>query len=57
MTRRPDPVLLTAGLGLVGLGAVLLLDALGSVDLGFGLLAPAVLAVIGAVLLVSGLRA
>lgn len=53
--RRPDPVSLTAGLALVALGSLLLFDELEALDLGFGLLGPAVLAVAGAILLVSGL--
>ena len=55
MRRRPDPVSLTAGIALVLLGALLLIDALGVVRLEFGLLGPAVLAAAGATLLASGL--
>jgi hypothetical protein len=53
--RRPDPLSLTAGLVLVALGAVLLLDRTGAADLGFGVIAPAVCAALGAILLASGL--
>jgi hypothetical protein len=40
---------------LLALGSVLLLDALGLVDLGFGLFAPVACAVTGAILLANGL--
>jgi hypothetical protein len=48
-------VSLTAGLALVVLGAVLLLDRTGTVDLTFGSMAPIAFAAIGAILLASGL--
>jgi len=44
-----------AGLVLVALGAVLLLDRLEVLDLRFGTLAPIACAAVGAVLLASGL--
>jgi hypothetical protein len=53
--RRPDPPSLTAGLVLIALGGVLLLDRAGAVDLGFGVVAPVVCAALGAILLASGL--
>jgi LiaI-LiaF-like transmembrane region len=54
-TARPDAVSLTAGLALVVLGAVLLLDRMGTVDLTFSSMAPIAFAAIGAILLASGL--
>ena len=54
-TARPDPVSLTAGLVLVVLGAILLLDRTGTVDLTFSSMAPIAFAAIGAILLASGL--
>ena len=53
--RRPDPPSLVAGLALVVLGALLLADSLGGIDLDFAALGPLVLAVVGATLLASGL--
>ncbi len=52
---RPQVPVLVAGLALVGLGVLLLLDATGAVALRFGWLAPAVCAVLGAALLAAGL--
>jgi hypothetical protein len=52
---RPDIPALVAGLALLTFGGVLLLDALGAVDLGFGLFAPLACAVAGAILLANGL--
>jgi hypothetical protein len=52
---RPDLRSLVAGLGVLALGALLLLDALGAVDLTFALFAPVACAVTGAILLVNGL--
>jgi hypothetical protein len=54
-TGRPDAVSLTAGLALVVLGAVLLLDQAGTLELTFGSMAPVVFAAIGVILLASGL--
>jgi hypothetical protein len=56
MTRRPDLPSLVAGLGVVLMGAVLLADAEGAIDLSFAALAPLACAVIGAVLLATGLN-
>jgi hypothetical protein len=44
-----------AGLGVLTFGGVLLLDALGALDLTFGSFAPLACAVTGAILLASGL--
>ncbi len=52
---RPEAVSLTAGLALVALGTVVLLDRLGTLDLTFGATAPIVLGAVGAILLASGL--
>ena len=53
--RRVDRVSLTAGVVLVLLGAVLCLDQLDVIDLGFGLSAAALCAAAGAMLVASGL--
>lgn len=53
---RRDDVSLAAGVGLVALGALLLLDQSGAIDLTLGWLGATVAAVLGTVLLVSGLR-
>ena len=52
---RADRTLVAAGLATVALGALFLLDQLGVIDLKFGYAGPAVLAAIGAVLLIAGL--
>jgi len=52
--RRVDLVSLIAGLAVCGLGVLLLLDRTGTLDLRFNYAAPAVLAVLGLVLLVLG---
>lgn len=52
---RADLPALVAGLALLALGGVLLLDALEAIDLGFGLFAPVACAVTGAILLANGL--
>jgi hypothetical protein len=54
-TARPDAVSLTAGLVLVVLGGVLLLDRTGALDLTFRSMAPMAFAAVGAILLASGL--
>jgi hypothetical protein len=46
---------LAAGLAVVTLGVLLLLDQAGALDLGFGYAVPAVLATAGAALLAFGL--
>ena len=53
--RRPDVPSLVAGLSIVGFGVVLLLDQVGTLELGFAALGPIVFAVIGGILLASGL--
>jgi hypothetical protein len=54
-TAKPDIPALVAGVALIAFGKVLLLDALGLIDLGFGLFAPVACAVTGAILLANGL--
>ena len=51
-----DDVSLAAGVGVVALGALLLLDQSGAIELTFGWLGAIVAAVVGTVLLASGLR-
>jgi len=51
----PDRLSLTAGLVLIVLGAVLLLDSAGTLDLSFGAMAPIAFGAVGAILLASGL--
>lgn len=53
--RRFDWTSLAAGLVLMGLGSLLLLDRTDAIDLRFGYLWPALLAAVGAILLASGL--
>jgi hypothetical protein len=56
MTRsRPDLLSLAAGFGLIVFGAVLLLDAVGTVDLSWQALAPLACFLVGDVLLAAGL--
>jgi hypothetical protein len=52
---RPDIPALVAGLALLAIGGILLLDALGAFELTFGVFAPAACAVMGAILLANGL--
>lgn len=52
---RPDAATLVAGLALLALGVVLLLDSLGSVRASFANIAPIVCATVGAILLATGL--
>ena len=52
---RPDIPALVAGLALLAFGAVLLMNALHAIDLGFGGFAPIACAVTGAILLANGL--
>ena len=51
---RPDIPALVAGLALLALGGVLLLNALDAIDLGFGFFAPFACAAMGAILLANG---
>jgi hypothetical protein len=53
--RRADRTLIVAGLATVALGALLLLDRTGVLDVRFDYMLPAVLAAVGAVLLAAGL--
>ena len=52
---RPDRLLLVAGCVLSAFGVVLLLDRTGTIELSFGSMAPMAFAVVGAVLLATGL--
>jgi hypothetical protein len=52
---RPDVPTLVAGVAIATLGALVLADERGGLDLRFGWLGPACLAVVGAILLASGL--
>ena len=53
--RRPDSLSLVAGLALIAFGIVLLLDGTGALELHFDTMAPMAFAVVGAILLTSGL--
>lgn len=57
MTPRPgfDPASLVAGLIVIALGVVLLLDQAGAFDLSWAYMAPLVLAALGGILLACGL--
>jgi hypothetical protein len=55
MRRVADSLALAAGIAVTALGALLVLDEAGVLDLRFDALGPAVLAAVGAVLLVAGL--
>lgn len=55
MASRPDRTSLVAGLAIVVFGLVLLLDRTDVLDLRFTALAPLALAMIGVILLASGL--
>jgi hypothetical protein len=50
-----DRLSLVAGLALVAFGVVLLLDRSGALSLSFGVTAPMAFAVVGAILIASGL--
>lgn len=52
---RPDVPTLVAGIAVIVLGAVLLADSAGALELGFAAFAPIALAAVGATLLASGL--
>ena len=51
----PDLRSIVASIAVLALGAVLLLDDTGVIELSFGILAPVACAATGAILLVSGL--
>jgi len=53
--RRPDLTSVVAGVCVIGLGVVLLLDATGTLELRFAVLAPAACAALGAILVASGM--
>jgi hypothetical protein len=53
--RRPDVTSVVAGVCVIALGTLLMLDAAGTLDLRFAVLGPAVCAALGAILLASGL--
>jgi hypothetical protein len=55
MSRRVDSVSLVSGIAMLALGALLLLDQAGTIDLTFAYLLPALTGALGAVLLASGL--
>jgi hypothetical protein len=57
MTQRTHLTSLVAGIVLVALGTLLVLDTTGSIHLGFAYAAPAVVAVLGFVLIAAGLEA
>jgi hypothetical protein len=52
---RPDIPALVAGLAVLALGAVLMLDALGVFDLSFAAFAPVACAAMGAILIANGM--
>jgi hypothetical protein len=53
--HSPDPASLVAGLAVLALGVLLMLDASGTLDLRFAVLAPVACAATGAILLASGM--
>jgi hypothetical protein len=55
VSGRPDIRALVAGLAVLALGAVLMLDALGVYDLTFAAFAPVACAAMGAILLANGM--
>lgn len=55
MRRSPDLASVVAGIALIAFGGVLLADAVGAISLSFEALAPMVCAVVGAILLATGL--
>jgi hypothetical protein len=55
MRRDFDPASLVAGLAISGFGVLLLLDQVDTIDLRFGYFFPAILGVVGAILLAVGL--
>jgi hypothetical protein len=55
VTSKPDVPSLVAGIAVLVLGLILLLDATDALGLSFGLLAPVACAAAGAILLARGL--
>ena len=53
--RSADPASLVAGIAVLALGVLLLLDAAGTFELSFGVLGPVACAATGAILLASGM--
>jgi hypothetical protein len=53
--RSPDLTSVVGGIAVLALGVLLLLDASGTLDLRFGVLAPVACAAMGAILLASGM--
>jgi hypothetical protein len=56
MTRPPSVTALISGIALIALGVLLVLNADGSIDLGFAYAAPVIVGALGAILLASGLE-
>jgi hypothetical protein len=57
MSRSPNVTSLVAGLVVTALGALVVMNADGRLDLDFAYMGPALVAALGAVLLASGLAA
>ena len=55
MSHRPDVTSLVAGVCIVALGLLLLLDASDALELRFAVLGPACFAALGAILVASGM--
>jgi hypothetical protein len=55
VSRSADITSLVSGLCVIALGALLFLDAAGTLDLSFAVLGPAACASLGAILLASGM--
>jgi hypothetical protein len=55
VSRRPDIRAFVAGVSLLALGGMLLLNALDVIDLGFAAFAPVACAATGAILVANGL--
>jgi hypothetical protein len=57
MSRSPNVTSLVAGLVIIALGALIVMNADGSLELGFAYMGPALVAALGVILLASGLAA
>jgi hypothetical protein len=57
MNRSPNVTSMVAGLVVIALGALVVINADGSLDLGFAYMGPALVAALGVILLASGLAA
>jgi hypothetical protein len=55
VNRRPDRVSLAAGIGVIAMGVLLLADQEDAISLSLGLFGAIVAAVIGTILLISGI--